>query len=78
MTDDDLRRIWAKHAPNIGGTLEYAREVYAIAYRAGMERAAEICESLELDYYGMRDECAAAIRAHAQNQPKTTHDGSVV
>lgn len=47
---------------------------YAIAYRAGMERAAEICESLPADYYGANGECAAAIRAHAQNQPKNEHD----
>ena len=45
----------------------------------GMERAAEICESIAREDYGMTDlheygECAEAIRAHAQNQPKTTHD----
>ena len=62
--------------------LAFAR-FYAIAYRAGMERAAEICESIAREDYGMTDlheygECAEAIRAHAQNQPKTTHDGSVV
>lgn len=49
---------------------------YAIAFAAGMERAAEICESLPADYYGANGECADAIRAeaHAQNQPKNEHD----
>lgn len=45
---------------------------YAIAYRAGMERAAEIAE-------GMREEngphaYAWVIRSHAKNQPESTHD----
>ena len=68
---------------------------YAIAYKAGMERAAEICERIA-DEYEKREglkypelksdaqtgasDCEYAIRAEAQaqNQPKTTHDGSVV
>lgn len=39
---------------------------YAIAYRAGLERAAEICDS-EATIEGVAQRCAAAIRAHAQN-----------
>ena len=51
--------------------------LYAIAYRAGMERAAEIAMGMDC---AMRcrvgHEVAAAIRAeaHAQNQPKNVHD----
>ena len=67
--------------------LAFAR-FYAIAFAAGMERAAEICGEViehpaghngQWEGYGpviaQRDgkACAAAIRAHAQNQPIATH-----
>lgn len=47
---------------------EALRDFYAAAYRAGMERAAEICESIAREDYGMTDlheygECAEAILA---------------
>lgn len=72
---------------------------YAIAYRAGMERAAEICDGLKEKTLAAQQpaqlddltntqirmvahlghgNCAEEIRAHAQNQPKNEHDGSVV
>lgn len=59
---------------------EALERFYAIAYRQGLERAAEICELVPPDYYGATAECADKIRAaaHAQNQPKNEHDGSVV
>lgn len=61
MTDDELRRMWAKHAPNIGGTLDYAREVYAIAHRAGLEHAAD--EAIDIvARHGGSVEIEAAIR----------------
>ena len=52
---------------------------YAIAYRAGMERAAEICESRQTPGTGsvaILNGAADAIRAeaHAKNQPESTHD----
>ena len=98
--------------------LAFAR-FYAIAYRQGMERAAEIAEAEQDiaeekkadqrfkdalkdlhskkaternavdrgDHWMCVSTCNAVLRnaakairaeAHAQNQPKTTHDGSVV
>lgn len=63
---------------------------YAIAYRAGMERAAEIAETCggTVSMFATSKDarthnnavtlCANSIRAHAQNQPKNVHDGSVV
>lgn len=47
---------------------EALRDFYAIAFRAGMERAAEIADWVpDVGHFG---QCAAAIRAeaHAQNQ----------
>lgn len=43
---------------------------YRLAYRAGMERAAKICEEEALRFEPSRDFslCIAAIRAHAKNQ----------
>lgn len=49
---------------------------YAIAYRAGMERAAEICEAQHEE--DRPSDYAYAIRAHAQNQSKNVHDSGVV
>jgi len=56
-------------------TDELAR-FYAIAYRAGMERAAEICEALQDIPATEARHCAEDIRieAHAKNQPESTHD----
>lgn len=55
---------------------------WAIAYRAGLEKAAEICGQIVLDHPGRADLTAMqlerAIRAHAQNQPKNVHDSGVV
>jgi len=49
---------------------------YAIAYRAGLEKAAEICEAQHEE--DRPSDYAYAIRAHAQNQPKNVHDSGVV
>ena len=69
--------------------IEALARFYAIAYRAGMERAAEIAAihsqyPIENDFdrgysKGSRD-ASDRIRAeaHAQNQPKNVHDVSVV
>lgn len=67
MTDHikAARRIWGESAILPLADLE---RFYAIAYRAGMERAAEICD-LDGQY-----RVATLIRAHAQNQPKPLHD----
>ena len=27
LTDEDLKRMWAQHAPNVGGIFDYARAV---------------------------------------------------
>jgi hypothetical protein len=61
---------------------EMLERFYAIAFKAGMERAAEICEAKHA--IRARDgfpreastarALATAIRAHAQNQPKNVHD----
>ena len=84
------RSIWGESAILPFAELE---RFYAIAYAAGMERAAEICEEViehpaghngQWEGYGPviapRDgkACAAAIRAHAKNPPKNKHDGGVV
>jgi hypothetical protein len=59
-------------------------DFYAIAFKAGMERAAEICDKRGGQFFDESPfavEChqlADSIRAHAQNQPKPTHDSSVV
>jgi len=58
-------------------------DFYSIAFKAGMERAAEIAyeKGLFADHAAEADclfECATAIRAHAQNQPKPIHDSSVI
>lgn len=60
---------------------EALERFWAIAFKAGMERAAEICESRQTPGTGsvaILNGAADAIRAHAQNQPKNEHDGSVV
>jgi len=56
---------------------------YTIAFKAGMERAAEIAydKGLFADHAAEADclfECATAIRAHAQNQPKPIHDADAM
>ena len=48
---------------------------YAIAFKAGMERAAEICEAFQATLEPGMGECfSEEIRAHAQNQPESIHD----
>lgn len=48
---------------------------YAIAYRAGMERAAEIAdESLTWALRGDEISDRILAEAHAKNQPESTHD----
>jgi hypothetical protein len=59
--------------------IERLSRFYAIAFKAGMERAAEIAdESLTWSLRG--DEISDRILAetHAQNQPKPIHDSSVM
>ena len=66
---------------------EALERFYAIAYRQGMDRAAEICDDLMAPprvgsiqnanlYHDATNDCASLIRAeaHAQNQPKNVHD----
>lgn len=78
---DAATQSWGEPHPNWAD--EYDRKLYAIAYRAGMERAAEIAEArkhitpewqLDQHYNQACTHCAAAIRAHAKNQPESTHD----
>lgn len=61
---------------------EALERFYTLAYRAGMEMAADLCSHLVLSHPGNAAATAMqieqAIRAHAQNQPKNEHDGSVV
>lgn len=62
---------------------EALERFYAIAFRQGMERAAEICEATIVgDEYATAiiNSYADAIRAeaHAQNQPENEHDGGVM
>lgn len=55
---------------------------YRLAYRAGMERAAEICDEVAplWDFHAVgpsvAGHCGSAIRAeaHAKNQPESTHE----
>lgn len=83
MTTDHIKAA-AQEAGFAGWKCDEAKiqRLYAIAFAAGMERAAEICESewsnVAEKMYGQ--DCADAIRAeaHAQNPPKNVHDGSVV
>ncbi len=49
---------------------------YRLAYRAGMERAAEICEGGHKE--ARPGDYAYAIRTHAKNQPESTHDDGVM
>lgn len=66
--------------------IERLSRFYTIAFKAGMERAAEIAAihsqyPIENDFdrgysKGSRD-ASDRIRAHAKNQPESTHDGSV-
>lgn len=66
--------------------IERLSRFYAIAFKAGMERAAEIAMQIDMEAHGVLPIRAAmiakhiqyAIRAHAQNQPKPIHDSSVV
>lgn len=82
MTDHikAARRIWGESAILPLADLE---RFWAIAYRAGLEKAADICESraqmLMLPSTSNHAvlSAAGAIRAHAQNQPKPLHDCSV-
>ncbi len=60
--------------------MERLSRFYAIAFKAGMERAAEICDERFSRHYGNVYLVSHAIRAeaHAQNQPKPLHDSSVM
>lgn len=80
---------WSEAQLNLASPADHVRlqRFYAIAYRAGMERAAEICErvwpSEDRSGHEWSDgfadgtcDCADAIRAeaHAKNQTESTHD----
>lgn len=68
---------------------EALRAFWGIAYRQGLEDAASECDDMAQMFAGMAhgandgrydhkadaaEDCAAAIRAHAKNQPESTHD----
>lgn len=78
MTDHikAARSIWGESAILPFDELE---RFYAIAFKAGMERAAEICDEAGVEPTSrypstQAKQLADSIRAHAQNQPESIHD----